>query len=75
MLPSDAILIQTLHNLGCLKEGNSEFSPRGDNVLPFLFWIFQRNVQINFENQQRYGGLLCSKGYGIIAVWESTRLR
>ena len=31
MLSNDAILIQNSHNLGHLKEGNSEFSPRGDN--------------------------------------------
>ena len=31
MLPNDAILIQTLRNLGQLKEGNPEFSPTGDN--------------------------------------------
>ena len=28
---NDAILIQTLDNLGHLEEGNSEFSPTGDN--------------------------------------------
>ena len=31
MLPNDTILIQTLDSLGHLKEGNTEFSPRGDN--------------------------------------------
>ena len=31
MLPNDAILIKTLHKLGYMKEGNSEFSLRGDN--------------------------------------------
>ena len=34
------------------------------NVVPLLhaFEIFQRNVQIDSENQQRYDAQLCSKG-------------
>ena len=32
------------------------------NVVPLVYEIFERNVQINFENQQRYDALLCSKG-------------
>ena len=34
------------------------------NAVPLLhvFEIFQRNVQIDFENQQRYDVQLCSKG-------------
>ena len=31
MLSNDTLLIQTLHNLEYLKEGNLQFSPRGDN--------------------------------------------
>ena len=33
------------------------------NVAPLLHGIFQRNVQIDFENQQRYDGLLCSMSF------------
>ena len=31
-------------------------------VVPLLFEIFQRNDQIDFENEQIYDTLLCSKG-------------
>ena len=32
------------------------------NVVPLEFEIFLRNVQIDFQNQQRYDALLCSEG-------------
>ena len=45
-------LAQLQHTLSYLTE----------RVVPLLFEIFQRYVQIDFENQQRYDALLCSKG-------------
>ena len=70
MLPNDAVLIQTLHNLGHLMKPDewNIFQPgckicylTSLNVVPLLFEIFQRNVQIDFESQQSHDTLLCFK--------------